>query len=282
MISYADFITEIKTLGLESQLLFYSNYPAIVRDNNDPKKLGRVKVQVPLITNKEVINSWIPCKTPNAVDNAGFFAPPSLNSDVLVSFRNGNPRYPIYEAGYFGEKTKPPSEATGDDYPNVQIWKSPSGHYILYNDAQKELEIKDASGNRLFMKNGQILVKDKDGNYVNLAGTKIEVVNQAGSSIKLDGGEINASNPIGAYIKLNALGIVETNGLIEQAVLGNSLLLELIKGFARQEAFYATFLAWVPILPPDIALKAQIVAILAALPPPLFSPALLSNKVKLG
>lgn len=148
MKDFKDFYKCSRRDGLENTLrLFYGSYYGIVVDNQDPKQVGRVKVKVPQITDDQVIDVWARPKSIAGTDS-GFFAVPEVGGGVWVEFEFGNPRYPVYNGGWWAAPQsgdpESPQEAQGDDYPNVSIWKSTGGNYLLFNDVRNIVRLQSS------------------------------------------------------------------------------------------------------------------------------------------
>jgi len=139
--------------------------PAIVIDNDDPKKKGRVKVRLRWQTSDKSTN-WIQVQTPDAGSsgavpkNRGFFFIPEIGDQVLVAFLHGDPSRP-YVAGslYHRDITK---GAAKENIIKTIITRS--GHTIEFNDDEKA-------------EDWGITIKDKGGNFIHLhtAGKNIEI-----------------------------------------------------------------------------------------------------------
>ena len=118
-IPYEDFIKNLMQYGMESMQRFYSLYVAIVADNNDPDQLGRIKIVIPELTKDQILNKWITPQAAFGGNNNGFVAVPSVGENVWVTFRCGDPRFPIY-IGSFWAQDQFPEEAL-EDYPNTLL-----------------------------------------------------------------------------------------------------------------------------------------------------------------
>ncbi len=82
---------------LEKAGLFYSVYPAIVKDTNDPEKRGRIKVLCPERFGNKTYKVWIPQRNSFAGKGIGIFAMPNIGDGVDISFRGGNIDFPMWE-----------------------------------------------------------------------------------------------------------------------------------------------------------------------------------------
>lgn len=164
---------------------------AIVTNNQDPQKLGRVKVKFPC-WGDAVESTWARMVAPMAGDAYGIFLLPEVDDEVLVVFAQGDPRCPYVMGMLWNGKRKPP--LTNDDGNNhLRTIKSRSGHSITFNDepGSERLEITSSSGHviRLTDEGGKekIELKDKSESIT-------VVLDSAGKSLMITADEINLSS----------------------------------------------------------------------------------------
>lgn len=113
------FITLLKTHGLEYFGVYYSSYRGFIVDNKDPKKLGRLKVRVPQLTQDQAIERWAFPKGQPAGKNFGDFMIPPKGSNVWVEFENGDPNFPVWLGGHWSDKNgETPDEGKKSDPKN--------------------------------------------------------------------------------------------------------------------------------------------------------------------
>src|SRR3954453_11166407 len=74
----------------------------VVTNNNDPEKLGRVKLTLPSLGEQET--SWAPIALPSAGKERGLSMLPVAGEQVLVAFENGDPSYPYVIGSLFNGK----------------------------------------------------------------------------------------------------------------------------------------------------------------------------------
>lgn len=89
-------------------------YEGKVTDSADPKKLGRVKVELPGIADDPSTGWALP--RGGRGRNRGWYAPPEVGAPVYVQFVNGDPDRPIYEPANFPEDEEgsfTPTDAQG-------------------------------------------------------------------------------------------------------------------------------------------------------------------------
>ena len=118
----------------------------IVTNNNDPDRLGRVKVKFPWLSAGDE-SAWARLAVPMAGNARGVCFLPEIDDEVLVMFDRGDVRLPYVIGALWNGKERPPVD-NADGKNNLRVIKSRSGHVIRFNDeAGKEtLEIVDASG----------------------------------------------------------------------------------------------------------------------------------------
>ena len=86
---------------------FNGKYKAIVKDTNDPKNMGRIKVQCPKV-GANYVTAWcdpcFPC-------DGDFYIPP-IGSCVWVEFCQGDLKKPVWLGGWYAENTAPNDKST--------------------------------------------------------------------------------------------------------------------------------------------------------------------------
>lgn len=120
---------------------YYGIYRAIVADNADPDKRGRVKIQCPQAGHSEPIDKWVMPSVPGAGNQRGMFFPPEKGDTVWISFYEGDPSSPeVYFGGWFGETTEgtPDTPKGGmpadSNFPEKKGIFTRAGHQLIFND----------------------------------------------------------------------------------------------------------------------------------------------------
>ena len=127
--------------------------PAIVKDNNDPQGMGRVRVQF-FWQKGDELSPWIRMIQPYAGNGKGFYFIPEIGEEVMVDFENGNAERPFVLGAHYNGAAKSGYK------PTTKAIHTQSGTKILLNDAEGSVRIEDASGNIYQMDgNGTIEVK---------------------------------------------------------------------------------------------------------------------------
>ena len=117
---------------------------AIVVDNFDPSRLGRVRVKYPwqdgLIkkdeqdTNESNCTPWLRISTPMASDGAGFLFSPSVGDEVMIDYEDGNIERPYVCGSLYNNTNKPSLPSRSQTRGIVKSITSVNGHHISFID----------------------------------------------------------------------------------------------------------------------------------------------------
>ncbi|MBD1391655.1 type VI secretion system Vgr family protein [Mucilaginibacter glaciei] len=166
---------------------------AIVTDNDDPKKQGRIKVQFKWECTNNDVTEWLRVVTPDAGSsdkvnqNRGFVFVPEIGDQVLVAFEEGNIARPVIIGSMFSGKTG----IGGGGGNNSKSISSKSGHTLHLNDAA-----------------GITFIDKSKLNHIEIDGQS-QITVTADKVIKLVSG-----GPNGSSITLNADGTIDIIGKI--------------------------------------------------------------------
>ena len=118
----------------------------IVTNNQDPDKLGRIKVRIPRLSEEDESN-WARVTTFMSGQEWGAFYLPQVEDEVLVMFESGDINRPYVIGSLWNGTDKPPSTNEEKDN-NLRLIKSRSGHTILLDDTEdaSKIEITSSSG----------------------------------------------------------------------------------------------------------------------------------------
>ena len=170
----ADFLNELSLQGLESFRKYYSAYEGIVQSNEDPEKLGRLKVVVHSITGNEV-TGWIPAKGLPAGATSGILNLPKKGDAVWISCQNGDPMYMLWEYGWGfkgGINDAFKNYGQGVALYNKDYRLDITDSNIEITKGQTKIELKAGS---IEINDGSHKIKVEDGIEINDGVNKIEV-----------------------------------------------------------------------------------------------------------
>lgn len=184
---------------------------AIVTDNVDPEKLGRIRVKFPTLPDMPE-SWWARLAMPMAGRERGWMTIPEIGDEVLVSFVHGSHDDAIVVGSLFNGVDTPPY-ANEDGENNLRVFQSRSGHRVTFDDTSGSERIElithneeiriiwDSTEKTLSVYSGKdiiveaketISMKCKDfileaSNTVSMkAGTTLDV--ETGSACTVDGG----------------------------------------------------------------------------------------------
>ncbi len=99
-------------------------YRAVVMDNNDPERRGRIRVQCPSVLGN-YLSSWCEPCIPYATDYAGDYYVPPVGEGIWVQFEEGNVNKPIWNGGWYKVNSTPLTQKSNpEDY-----------RYIIFKDS---------------------------------------------------------------------------------------------------------------------------------------------------
>jgi uncharacterized protein involved in type VI secretion and phage assembly len=189
----------------------------VVTNNQDPEKLGRVRVRFPWLSGSEE-SAWARVASPMAGRERGLWTLPEVDDEVLVAFERGDPRFP-YVLGALWNREAPPPESNEGKKNDVRVLRSRSGHVVRLDDKEGEerVEIVDGSGKNSItistadntitvQADADVTIRSTGGKLV-LEGKGIELKSEEG--VKVDAGkelELKAGAQVrvkGSTINLN-------------------------------------------------------------------------------
>jgi len=131
----------------------------VVTKNDDPDKLGRVKVKYPWMDDKAE-SFWTRIARPAAGAESGFIWIPDIDEEVVVAFEQGDLAHPLILGSLWNGQAKMPSQLmTSIDKGKVLIHGivSPAGHKVMFYDK------KDDGGIMLITADQKIVISLGEG-----------------------------------------------------------------------------------------------------------------------
>ncbi len=170
----------------------------LVTNNNDPDKLGRVRVHFPTLTMDHESN-WARVVAIGAGGTRGFDCLPEVGDEVLVAFEHGDIHRPYIVGNVWNGTDAPPTgvaDSVVDGKVRLRTFQSRVGHYLQFVEEEKGsskigLSLKTKGGHLLYCNDSdqKIELKSKGGNLVELddSAKKITVKTGDGHSCVIDG-----------------------------------------------------------------------------------------------
>ena len=174
-----------------------SIFRARVEANNDPLKIGRLRVRVPFLHgNPDGSSSYIsnydlpwamPCLPPGAGFDQGTFIVPEVGTTVFVFFENTSAEYPVYIGSSYGTNSTYP-HMLGQEDVNAKVFTASNG---LYRTTVGENEVpKEISGESDEQSTKKIIYKSPKGASIIIdeadEGESILIVDRLGQVLRMD------------------------------------------------------------------------------------------------
>ena len=154
---------------------YWGKYRGTVKENVDPDAQGRLLVQV-LDVSSEYPSTWaMPC-LPIAGRRSGFFALPTVGSQVWVEYENGNSDHPIWVGCFWGERElpSPPPETP----PGAMAFRTPFGNAITASDLPLPtgtVVLQCSSGAALILDAKGVTIKSGKGATITMSGDTVDI-----------------------------------------------------------------------------------------------------------
>jgi uncharacterized protein involved in type VI secretion and phage assembly len=112
---------------------------AVVKDNNDPDKLGRVRVNFSW-QEGNMMTPWIRIVNQHSGNNKGFYFIPEIGEEVLVGFEGGDAEKPYVMGSLYHGKHKPENNWVNQKN-EIKAIRTQSGNTIEFIDTPNKEEI---------------------------------------------------------------------------------------------------------------------------------------------
>lgn len=164
----------------------------IVTNNQDPDKLGRVKVKFPTLTEADESN-WARVVGVGAGANRGFDCLPEVDDEVLVAFEHGDIHRPYVIGGVWNGTDAPPTVVTDSvvgGKVRLRTFKTRVGHQLQFVEEDKGAVKKGVYLNTI---DGHNLQLDDSSKVISLTSTG-DITVKTGTSGTAENLTINAAN----------------------------------------------------------------------------------------
>jgi Rhs element Vgr protein len=178
---------------------------AIVTDNEDPDKMGRIRVHFFWQADGEK-SPWLRIVNPYSGKEKGHLFIPEIDEEVLIGFEGGNAEKPFVIGTMFHAKAKPESWDPAKN--NIKAIRTRSGHTIEFRDHEGEEEI-------------WIYDYNKENYFIKMKSHAQEITIEAVEHIQLKAKNISILAE--KDLKIEATDVYNTtNGNVESKVSGNT------------------------------------------------------------
>ena len=203
--------------------------PARVMDNNDPLKIGRVRVQFPWQEDKNQMTPWIRLIQPHSGAGKGFHFIPEIGEEVLIGFESGNAEKPFVMGTHYNGSETSSYHTSGND---KKVIHTRSGTKIILNDAEGSVFIEDPSGNTYLMDGAGNINVNAPNDMTFTAGKNLNI--NVGMNMTTSVG-MNKSDSIGMN-NTESVGAMKLTSVVGDAsVFITGKLTEMIEGDVHSE-----------------------------------------------
>ena len=158
----------------------------IVTDNDDPEKLGRVRVQYPWLGD-EAESYWARLARPAAGKDHGFLWVPQSGDEVAVAFEHGDVAHPIVIGSLWNGVDKPPAQMMDGLFDDGKVKRtatvSPGGHKIITYEDPGDSGMMLITENKGF----RLILGQSDKRLKLYSEGKLEIIATGDLEMKVDG-----------------------------------------------------------------------------------------------
>lgn len=197
---------------------YFGLYPAIVRDLEDPRELGRIKVGFPTLGHDpgESVSAWATLLSPYADDDQGLQTLPEVGSQVVIGFEAGDPRRPyIVGACWNGQEALPKRPTDSND---IRILRTRSGSELEFDDTEgaSKATLSLSSGHKVVLDDGAqtVTIEHSNGSVITLnAAGQIEI--RANATVEVTASALNVHTPVATFDGLiNCTTLIASSGVV--------------------------------------------------------------------
>jgi type VI secretion system secreted protein VgrG len=157
----------------------------IVKENHDPKGLGRVRVKFHWMKDGQ-LTPWLRVSSPHGGGNKGMHFIPEKGEEVLVGFEGNSPTKPYVDGTVYNGKASVTYSNAGND---VKALQTRSGNKVIMNDSDGSIHVQDSKGNDMMMDGaGNINLKSSASIVLTCGNSKIEM--KSDGTININGKDI--------------------------------------------------------------------------------------------
>ena len=239
--SFSAIIDGIENIPMEEpKLPIALSQIATVKDNADPKKWGRVKIETQWQKAKGKTSNWVRVQTPDAgksdkvASNRGLVTIPEKGDIVMLGFEYGSPDRPFVAGSVFTSQTG----VGGGDANKTKSMTTRSGSTVTLDDEKGSITIKDKIGSEsviafdgeknisvtaaesITLTSGESSITMKKDGTIDIKGKNITIDGSDNSTMKSGGASFSATSKGG---KANMDGVTaDIHGSNTATISGNS------------------------------------------------------------
>ena len=207
---------------------------AIVKDNNDPDKLGRIRVKF-FWQEENMMSPWLRHVNVYCGQERGFYFIPEVGDEVLIGFEGGNAEKPFVIGSMYHGKNKPkdtfPEKDNSfkgiitksnlriefDDKKKITTIETPAGNKAVLSDDGKSILLQDQNQNKVEMSKDGIALNSPKDIKIESKGAIIldslkEVKISSGADVKVNGSNVNLEARVGMTAKGMATAELSASG----------------------------------------------------------------------
>ncbi|MDW8323755.1 MAG: phage baseplate assembly protein V [Burkholderiales bacterium] len=215
----------------------FGKYRGHVVDNEDPQRLGRLRVRVPALLG-DAVTAWaLPCMPCGGAAGHGWFCVPEVGAQVWVEFEGGDLNYPIWVGTFWQQPSDVPQEVTAQT--TTRLFRTAGGHVLMLEDAVggERILLQHAGGASLEIDpDGTVALTDQGGARLSLdaAANRVVLEDAHGNTLALSAAGASLEDAHGNRLEMAAPGVRVQAGRIviegSQVLLGGEGGEPLIKG----------------------------------------------------
>lgn len=179
---------------------FFGKYRGWVVDNEDPARLGRLRLSVPSVLGPDVVTGWAgPCAPYGGAADQGLFFVPERKAGVWVEFEEGDLEFPLWAGTFWtkpaaGSQVPRPNDPDGTEVaehpavPTCKTLKTRKKHTLQFEDADGAEGIllrEGATGHLVTLNADGVTIVDASGNEVVLSPDGIRLTDATGNAVEM-------------------------------------------------------------------------------------------------
>lgn len=226
--SFSGVSSDVKVPSYANPMTFPRSGPqnAVVIDNKDPEKLGRVRVNF-FWQESGQMSPWIRVIWPYAANERGFYFIPEIDDEVMVDFEGGDVEKPFVAGSMYHAKNKPHKKWPDiknsfkgivtrnnlriefNDDKKITTIDTPGGNKVVISDDEKSILLSDQNQNTVELKpSGIVLDSPKDIKITSKSKITIDATSgidiSSTSDVKVTGLNISQNANVSFTAKANA------------------------------------------------------------------------------